>query len=185
MDETARKILHIVFGIGIAAVIFFCGKDLSIILLSAILLVGFILSDALSRGYAIPLISHIVEAVERPKVFPGQGAILFFVSSLVCLVLFPLSAVVPAIIALAVADGVSTIAGLRYGRMRIHNGKSVEGACAGFAATALVLLIVLTPFPAIIAAAAASVTEALCPVDDNLVIPVVVCIVLTLPGSMV
>lgn len=184
MDEIARKILHIVFGIGIAALIFFCGKDLSIILLSVILLVGFILSDALSRGYEIPLISPIVDSVERPGVFPGQGAILFFVSSLVCLVLFPFSVVVPAILALAIADGISTIAGLRYGRTRIHNGKSVEGASAGFMATALVLLFVLPPFPAILSAAAASATEALCPVDDNIVIPVMVCIVLKLLGSV-
>jgi dolichol kinase len=182
MDETARKILHIVFGTGIAVFIFFCEKDLSVVILSFVLLTGFILSDALSRGYEIPLISTIVEAVERPGAFPGQGAILFFVSSLVCLVIFPVSVVVPAILALAVADGVSTIAGLRFGRTRIHNGKSVEGACAGCMATAIVLFLVLAPVPAIIAAAVASMTEVLCPVDDNLIIPVVVCVVLTLLG---
>jgi len=185
MDETARQTLHIVFGIGIAALISLCGKDLSLIILSLILIIGIILSDALSKRYHIPLVSRIVHEVERPDTVPGKGAILFFVSSLVCLILFPPSMVLPAILALAVADGVSTIAGIRYGRIRIGNGKSVEGACAGFAATAIVLLLVLPPLPAVIAATVASAVEIVCPVDDNLVIPVAVCIVLMIIGLIV
>jgi len=179
MDEIARKTIHIVFGIGIAVLISCCGKDLSLLVLSAVLLAGFILSDALARGYHIPLISHIVNEVERPGVVPGEGALLFFVSSLICLVLFPTPVVVPAVLALAVSDGISAIAGARYGRTRIRNGKSVEGALAGFAATAVVLLLVLPTFPAFLAAAVASAVEIISPVDDNLVIPVAVCVVLT------
>jgi hypothetical protein len=51
MDETARKTLHIIFGIGIAVLIFYCGRDLSLIILSVVLLTGLILSDAVSRGH--------------------------------------------------------------------------------------------------------------------------------------
>lgn len=178
MDETARKILHIVFGIGIAAFIYICGREISLIVLSIVLLVGFILSDAITRGFHIPLVNGIVDAVERPGVIPGQGATLFFISCLVCLVLFPPSIVVPAVLALAVADGISTIAGIRYGRTRIHNGKSVEGAVAGFLATVIVLLLVLSPVSAILAAGVASVAEIISPVDDNLVIPVAVAVTL-------
>jgi len=185
MDETARKALHIILGIGIAVFIFYCGRDLSLFILSVVLLTGLILSDAVSRGHHIPLVSGIIAEVERPDVVPGKGAILFFASSLVCLVLFPPSVVVPAILALAISDGISALAGIRYGRTRIRNGKSIEGAFAGFAATAIVLLLVLPPFPAVLAATVASVVEMLSPVDDNLTIPVAVAIVLTvLPATL-
>ncbi|OPY36252.1 MAG: Cytidylyltransferase family protein [Methanoregula sp. PtaU1.Bin051] len=180
MDETARKILHIVFGIGIAALVFCCGRDISLLILSVVLLTGLILSDAISRGHHIPLVSGIVAEVERPDVVPGKGALLFFVSSLVCLVLFPQPVVIPAILALAISDGISTIAGLRYGRTRIRNGKSIEGAFSGFAATGIVLLAVLPPVSAMLAAAVASVVEIISPVDDNLTVPVAVAIILTL-----
>ena len=179
MDEVARKILHIVFGIGIAAVIAIFGKEVSLIILSVVLLSGVILSDAISRGYDIPLISDIIAYVERPAVIPGKGAIFFFLSSLICLIIFPVSTAIPAILCLAIADGIATIAGIRFGKTRIRNGKSVEGACAGFAASVLVMLFLLPPATAILIATVASGIEISTPVDDNLVIPIAVALMLT------
>ena len=60
--------------------------------------------------------------------------------------------VVPAVLALAVMDGVATLVGIRYGMHRIYNGKSLEGASAGIAAAALVLLPLLPPVQALGAA---------------------------------
>ena len=89
---------------------------------------------------------------------------------------------VPAIVALAVLDGIATIVGLRYGKHRIFNGKSWEGTGAGIAAAFLVLLLVVPPAQALAIAVIAGLIELLAPVDDNLLIPPCICILLTVLG---
>jgi dolichol kinase len=80
---------------------------------------------------------------------------------------------------LAVLDGVATIAGIRFGRTRISNGKSVEGTVAGIIVTFLVLLLFISIPGALIVAVIAGIIEMFSPVDDNLVIPVSICLLLT------
>jgi dolichol kinase len=65
---------------------------------------------------------------------------MFDVSTLVCVILFPVSIAVPAIVTLAVLDSMTTIAGLSLGQHRIYNGKSLEGTTAGIVVTTIVLL---------------------------------------------
>lgn len=87
--------------------------------------------------------------------------------------------VVPALIALAVLDSITTLIGIRFGRHRIHNGKSWEGTLSGIAVTVHVLLPFLS-FPATLAVSIiAGTIELISPIDDNLVIPVGICIFLT------
>jgi phytol kinase len=179
MDETARKVVHLLFGLGIAAAIALIDRPTMLMIMMIALFFGFLLSDALSRGHHIEGVSPIVEALERESVLPGKGAILFVFSALVCLFFFEPKVVVPAVIALAVLDGVATLAGLRYGKHRIFNGKSVEGTGAGIAAASLALLPVLPPVQAIAAAVLAGVIELVAPVDDNLLIPPCISLLLT------
>jgi dolichol kinase len=86
--------------------------------------------------------------------------------------------VVPAVLALAVMDGVATLVGIRYGMHRIYNGKSLEGTGAGIGAATLVLLLLLPPSYALSAAVLAGVVELVAPLDDNLLIPPCVCLLL-------
>jgi dolichol kinase len=74
---------------------------------------------------------------------------------------------------------------MRYGRHRIHNGKSWEGTVAGTAITVFCLLPILTIPGALAASVAAGIIELFSPVDDNLVIPVAVCILLSLVPALV
>ncbi len=180
MNEVARKVVHILFGIGIAAVIQRLGKDLALPVLLASLLGGLVLSDTIARDHRIPLISCLVHDLERPGMLPGKGAILFVFSSTFCLFFFPGQVVVPAVLTLAVLDGVSALAGRYAGRHRIWNEKSWEGTAAGIAVTAAVLCILITPLQALAVALAAGLIELVSPVDDNLVIPPAVCLLLTL-----
>jgi dolichol kinase len=88
-------------------------------------------------------------------------------------------------VSLAVLDGVATIAGTRFGRNRIYNGKSLEGTIAAIIVTFLVLLLVLPAPGALVVAVVAGIIEMFSPVDDNLVIPVSICILLTaVPGLL-
>ena len=180
VNEFARQGVHILFGVGIAWAIQALGRDLALPVLLLFLLGGLLLSDAVSRGHRIPLVSPLIHALERPGVLPGKGAILFVFSSTFCLFFFPVQVVVPAVLTLAVLDGVASLAGRYAGRHRIWNGKSWEGTAAGIAVTAAVLCITIPPLQALIVSTAAGLIELLSPVDDNLVIPPVVCLILSL-----
>jgi phytol kinase len=184
MDEIMRKTVHIVFGLGITAMIFFLERDLAITFLSLGLFVGAILSDAVTNGHPVPLISYLIKSLERKDVLPGKGALYFALSSLFCLIVFPKPVVIPAVLTLTLLDGMATIVGIRFGKQRIWKNKTSEGLFAGIAVAFFALLLFVGPLQAFIVAVVAGVVELLSPVDDNLLIPVAVCIMLTLMGMV-
>jgi dolichol kinase len=124
-------------------------------------------------------VSRLVHDLERPGVPPGKGAIFFVFSATFCLFFFPAEVAVPAVVTLAVLDGVSSLAGQYAGNHRIWNGKSWEGTLAGMAATAVALCLLVPPLQALAVALVAGAVEMVSPVDDNLVIAPVACLVLT------
>jgi phytol kinase len=185
MREIVRQAIHCCFGLGIAALVFFLDHAVVVAVMAGGLLIGVILVDLIIRGHQIPVLSALVQYGDRCDPLPGRGAFFFAVSALACIILFPVPLVVPALVALAVLDSVSTIAGLRFGRHRIYNGKSWEGTLSGIAVTVLCLLPFLPVSGALAAAVVAGVLELLSPIDDNLVIPVGVCFLLALVPALV
>jgi phytol kinase len=93
--------------------------------------------------------------------------------------------VVIAIIVLSLLDSLSTIIGMRWGKIRIYNGKSVEGSLAGAIASLAAIHFLLPLEMAVIVACAAGIVELVSPVDDNLTIPVSVCVILSLPLTLI
>ncbi|MCK8519059.1 diacylglycerol/polyprenol kinase family protein [Methanoculleus sp. 7T] len=180
MNESLRQVVHLVFGLGIAGFVFIFDRGLTISVLMLTLFVGFILSDAVARGYTIPVVSPLIENLERRDAAPGKGALFFALGALFCLVFFPKEVVFVGLVVLALLDSVATIVGVRFGRTRIYNHKSLEGTLAGVAVTAAALCLLVPPPAALATAAAAGLAELASPVDDNLVIPVVACLVLTI-----
>lgn len=180
MRETIRKVVHLLFGLGIAGLILSLPREFVIELLALALLAGLILSELICRGYFLPFISRFVKYLDREDALPGRGALYFTVSALFCLIVFPVPAVVPAIIALSVLDSVATIAGRRLGKKRIKNNKTIEGTLCGIIVTFFPLLLVVSPVGAGTISVIAGVVELISPVDDNLTIPVSICVVLTL-----
>lgn len=185
MREILRQLIHLVFGLGIAALVLFLDHAVVVAILAGGLLIGVVLVDLILRGHRVPVISPLVQYGDRCDPLPGRGAFFFAVSALACIILFPVTLVVPALVALAVLDSVTTLAGVTFGRHRISNGKSWEGTIAGIAVTILALLPFL-PLPGALAAAVvAGITELFSPVDDNLVIPMGVCLLLALVPALV
>lgn len=180
MNESLRQVVHLLFGLGIAGFILIFDRDLTVSVLMFTLFVGFILSDAVSRGYTIPVISPLLKTLERRDAAPGKGALFFALGALFCLVFFPKTIVFIGLAVLALLDSVATIAGVRFGRTRIYNHKSLEGTLAGVAVTAAALCLLVPPSAALVTAAVTGLAELVSPVDDNLVIPVVACLVLTI-----
>lgn len=184
MREFYRKIVHIVFGLGIAALIQFTPKSIALPVLMTGTFAGIIFRDALVRGYRLPLVSDLIDKLERENVRPGKGALYFALSSLFCLVIFEKEVVVPAIVALSLLDGVATIVGSYCGRHPIFRGKTLEGTGSGILLTSFALLPLLSPLQAVVSAVVAGMVELFSPVDDNLTIPVFVCIALTLMAGL-
>jgi len=135
MNEPLRKAVHLIFGLAIACFILFSERRLALYALVIALFLGFILSDALSRGYTIPMVSTIIATLERRDVFPGKGALFFALGALFSLTFFPKEVTFIGLVVLALLDSVTTLVGLRFGRTRIYNHKSIEATLAGFAAT--------------------------------------------------
>jgi phytol kinase len=185
MREIVRQLIHLSFGLGIVAMVLFLDHAVVIAVLAGGLLIGVVLIDLILRGYRIPVISPLVQYGDRSDPLPGKGAIFFAVSALACIILFPVTTVVPALVALSVLDSVTTLAGIRFGRHRITNGKSWEGTLSGIATTVIALLPFLTLPGALVASVVAGIIELLSPLDDNLLIPVGVCLLLTLVPALV
>ena len=185
MREIVRQAIHLCFGLAIAAFVYFVDHAMVTAALAGGLLIGVVLVDLILRGYYVPVISPLVQYGDRCDPLPGKGAFFFAVSALACIILFPVPVVVPALVALSVLDSVATLAGTRFGRHRIHNGKSWEGTLSGIAVTVLALVPFLTVPGALIAAIVTGIIELFSPVDDNLVIPVGVCLLLTLVPVLV
>ena len=185
MRELVRQLIHLCFGLGIAALVLFLDHAVVIAFLAGGLLIGVILVDLILRGYSVPVLSALLRYGDRSDPLPGKGAFFFAVSALACTILFPVSFVVPALVALAVLDSVTTLVGKRFGRHRIHNGKSWEGTLSGIVVTVIALLPFL-PIPGALAASVvAGILELFSPVDDNLVLPVGICILLVLVPALV
>lgn len=182
MNETWRQAVHLLVGTAIALSVAAFPVAVTVPFYAVGLLVGSVLTDAVERGLRVPLISPLLDLLEREDAGPGRGAFYFVVATLGCLVLFGPFITAVGVFALALLDSVSTLAGRRLGRHRIFNGKSVEGFLAGTLVTAVALLFLLPPVTAVVAATIAGVVELVSPVDDNLVIPPVVCLVLLLLG---
>lgn len=179
MNEFWRKTTHMVFGLLITLLIWFVPKENVLLLLSSGLLGGLWFIDLAMRGIQIPIISHILLHLERPGVFPGKGAFFFVFSALVTLIIFPSETAALGVLILSVLDGTATLFGIRYGRIRIINHKSIEGTCGAMLITFFFLLFLMNPVHAAILAFVAGIVELASPIDDNLLIPLIVDILVT------
>lgn len=184
MNEHLRQLMHLLFGLLIAAFIWAVPQDLATAVMATVLLITAVLSELLVKGHHIPLISWIVGGLERDVILPAKGTLIFFLATLFCLVIFPKAIVVPAFVVLSVLDSVSTSVGIAAGRHKIYGKKSLEGTLAGIIAAAVALLIFFPLPTALGTAIVAGLVELFSPVDDNITIPVSVCLVLSAVGLL-
>jgi phytol kinase len=179
MQELVRKLIHIILGLGIAGMVLVLDHSTATAILAIGLFFGIILVDLILHGYTLPVILPVLDYIDRRDPLPGKGAFYLAISTLACVILFPAPVVVPALVSWAVLDGVAAIAGRRFGRTRIFKGKSLEGTVAGILVTFPVLILFISLYGAMVVAVVAGIIELFSPVDDNLIIPVGICILLT------
>lgn len=180
MDEYGRQAVHLIFGTAIAAVLLIPDPRMASMIYAAGLLGGLVCLEAHLKGWYVPVIAELVGAFERDGAFPGKGSFYFVASALFCSIVFRPDVAFVAVLSLAILDAVATVAGIRFGRHRIVNGRTLEGSLSGFAVLCAVLLTFTGPVAALTASAVAAVAELISPIDDNLVVPLVVGAALTL-----
>ena len=131
-------------------------------------------------GVKVPVISHLTGMASRPRDAGHfvMGPVTLGFGALLALLLYPSPVASIAIYALAFGDGIASLVGKFFGKMRpaFLFGKSVEGSLACFVAVLVSAYAVSGNMRiAFIAALTAAVAEAL-PLDDfdNLTIPITV-----------
>ena len=169
-----RKLFHSFFGLMLVSILFNFGRDILILFLSLMLLVGSIMIIWMQRGNRIPIADWFEETFERKNVrFPGYGAFWYVVGTLLlALSLNSAYEIAAVILTLALGDSAATIFGIRGMHFLPYNRrKTVEGSLAFFIFSLVSCLFV--GWIGILLAFSTAVAESLpFPCDDNLVIPI-------------
>ena len=182
-SELKRKLFHEI-GLLIPISYFFYDKKDAIFGMSILVLI-FVFVEFLRLRYNFgnELIPKVVgKTVRDYEKIDLSAATYFIISSFFTVLLFEKYVAIAAISYNSIGDLFSAIIGKNYGKIKYRGGrKSIEGSLACFVSCLLVGLLILSPFMAISGALAATFAEGyLIKVNDNLSIPIVSGIVLTL-----
>ncbi len=137
------------------------------------------------KGTHAPLFSTVTRrAAIKPELYEFVTApILFALGIIVPLIFFPVPVNYASIMILALGDGSATLFGKNFGRtvLPFNKRKRVEGSIFGFLFAFLgALLFVTDPIKALVGAAVGMLVESLpTPISDNLAVPIVSGLVMT------
>lgn len=136
------------------------------------------------RGTNIPVFSTLTwRAAIKPELYEFITApIIYAIAIMISLILFPSPINYASIAILALGDGFATLFGKKFGRTTFpfNKGKQVEGSFFGFLFAFMGALAFVNPTQALIASAIGMSVESLpTPVSDNLTVPIVSGLVLT------
>jgi dolichol kinase len=180
-DEVIRKIIHVAFGTMFIILITLFGRTPVLYFLIACFVLGAIISYFLLKRASIPFFSSFVAQVERhyEKTLPGQGALVFFLATIILLIIFPQEIIVLGALFVSVyGDGFSSLVGKAFGKVSLPNKMTLEGSAAGIAVSAFFLSALFPLHISLITAVVAMGAEFL-PIDDNFTIPLVAGLVLS------
>ena len=177
----ARKIFHF-SGVSIPLCYLLFGKTPALIFA----LVLFVLSAGFEflriRGKLdISLVRKYMQVKDSESRKP-TGSFFYLLAAPITILLFQESAAVASLFIVAIADPLCSLAGIQWGRKKIF-GKSLEGSSVFFVVSLLILSFFRFPIHVrLIVALIATLTELFTPkwLDDNLAIPIITALVLTL-----
>lgn len=178
--ELWRQLIH-ASGVFIVVLSYFLPPNLLIILCVAILIFVEIMFR-LDHHHDIPLFSTILRLSKREH--DERGFVYFFIGIIVTLFFFQFNMNIAnaAILILLFSDSASTIIGKKFGKIKLpfQSHKTLEGSLAFLIVGFLVSLTQLPIMPAFTGALAGTLTEAYSPIDDNVPIPLVSALVMSL-----
>ena len=174
--EFFRKTIHMCTGF--IPLFLYLNKTVTLILLCAALLCYSISEILRLHGIEIPLVSHITQAASRQRDNNGfvMGPVTLVLGIVLTAVLFDEQSARVGIFALAFGDGLASLGGKTFGKVRVPftNGKTAAGSLTCFSAIFVCSFAVTNNTAmALILAAAGTLIEGLPLKDyDNLFLPV-------------
>ncbi|MFC1801369.1 diacylglycerol/polyprenol kinase family protein [Nanoarchaeota archaeon] len=178
--EIKRQLWHLLGGLGLVALIYFDLVNFWY------LLIGFfgvaVLFIVYQKFWKIPVLRFFIENLERKnnlEKYPGMGSLLFLLSAVIVVGLFPKEIAMAGLVILAFGDSIPVLFG-GYGRIQyFHNKKKTwEGILMGIVLSALAARLFVAWYEAWIAAAVVMLIEGFdlkifgWKLDDNLMIPI-------------
>jgi dolichol kinase len=174
-----RKLFHLTGSI-IPAIYLLTDKQTALMVTAAIFVVDVILEMLRLKGFMkVPFIEKNMKKEESNRL---SGSFFYILSGLITITFFEKNIAISSLFILSIADPLSSLLGSRFGRVHLF-GKSLEGTMTFFAASFLILRVFSFSLPIAVAGAfIASLTELFSsrPIDDNLSIPLVTALAMTL-----
>lgn len=185
--EFRRAVFHLCAGLAVIIFTILLTTDIMLPLLGTIVVVGIMLS-LLCRRYKLPVIETFLTYFERAKhrkEHPGRGPILLFLGCFIALFFFDIRIALASIMVLAVGDSFTNIFG-PFGKMKtkMHKKKFLEGTIAGIIGATLGAMLFVPLWIAFVSTLIAMFAEladlSKYYLDDNIVIPVIAGLLMTL-----
>lgn len=170
--ELRRKAIHLI-GLGVPAIYWLANREFTLLVVGAFMIV-FVAFEFYRWRYGIPV--KEAEEVARPLLRPseerGLGAHVYFTCAAFVSILFYSQAIaIAAVLMLILGDGAAAIVGIKWGKTRLRERRTLGGSLALFLVAFLAGLLVVSPKLALIGAIVAACVELL-PLNDNLSIPI-------------
>ncbi len=181
-SEYLRQFLHLLFGSAIILILLFLGKSAALLFCTTALVFALALSHLVKNGATTGFLQKITENSVRPseKNFPMRGPVTFCTGIILATIISQTTnAALGAAIILVFGDGFSTLAGKKFGKIRLTDRHTLEGTLGGIMVSFAILASFLEIFPALFASTIAMLSE-LSGLEDNITIPVTAAIVLSL-----
>ncbi|WP_407282049.1 CTP--2,3-di-O-geranylgeranyl-sn-glycero-1-phosphate cytidyltransferase [Methanolobus sp. WCC1] len=170
-NEVMRKGVHLT-SILIVLVYAFMGKQAcQILLITYLVLILSIEHLRLDRGFKLPVLHVVLRQKEKAAI----GSYVYFtIGALIVVSVFSKNVAFAAILMTTFGDMSAALIGKKYGRIRISNGKSLEGCIAEFIVDLTIAILLLeNPIISLLMAFTATYVETIfVKIDDNLAIPI-------------
>ncbi len=176
-NELKRQILHILLGLFYIIIFYTLTQEHAIVALILIFGAGSFLSYTHAHIQPLPFIKEIIKKVERGHEtnVPGKAALGFTLGILLTAIIFSQEdklITIGSITALTFGDGFATIIGKSLGKIRVVEGKTMEGTIGGIIAATIALSAFFPPEESLATAIFAMLAEYI-PINDNYIIPLV------------
>ena len=148
MLELRRNMAHLLLGSFFAFLVVTLPREI-VIACNVLLISGLIVSSFLYQKHKIALLTWLFTRFDRPGKFTAKGAIIFFVGTLIAVLLFPPLFAALSILVLAISDSLATIAGHYAGKHILFKKKTIEGTLVFFACTLVILVLFVAPIKAL------------------------------------
>lgn len=171
-----RKILHLVIGAVALSIGYSVSQTFGIGILLYSAFIGFIMLliiDLLRVEYKINFPLYVWFTKEKEKT--NLHALTFaFLAAILVVVMYEFKIALAAIAMSIFSDGIAAIIGIKFGKHRLWNGKSIEGSLASLAANLLIgYFLIGTWYIFIPMAVVATLTELIIThMDDNFIVPI-------------